>query len=550
MDDGAVQLMSRGYELRVEPLLGGGALVRDYLIGRDLSPFFAGHYSDPAAYERKAAEVDARLGAADRMRVADAVEPVGDAGPRLQQILSGNGYFITTGQQPALLGGPLYTLYKILGAVRLAELAEQRLRRPVLALFWIGSDDHDWDEASQSALLDGAKYVHRLQVRAPANTPPRPLYQRIWGPHIERVVEEFSALLPDSSHTRAVLHHVRETYTPAATVAASFTATMRLLLAGQRVALVDSSHPSLRRAATPVMRVEAERTEQHGKMIAAQTQRLSESGYTAQVSTADGASNLMLIDTHGRDRLLRTPRGWVTRRQRRAMAEAELLDRIDADPDSFSPNVLLRPVVENAVFPTIAYVAGPAELSYFAQIGCLFEAHGILPPVVVPRPSVLVLDEKSVRKLDALGVDAEFLMRPFRDVEADAIMAALPRSVSRGLEALREALLHSYETLANAAQSVDPTLRGPIIAARNRALLEANAVEKKIAGRIRRRGDGRIEQLRRLAASVQPDGKPQERVFGPLPLLAAYGTTLIDDIAAAMPMDVPTVARWQGPRCG
>jgi bacillithiol synthase len=550
MGDAAVQLLSRGYELRVQPLLGGGTIVRDYVAGRDLSTFFQGHHTDPAAYQRKAAEVDARLPAAMRLRVADAIEPLGDAAPRLRQILAGTGYFITTGQQPALFGGPLYTLYKVLGAIRLADTVERRLGRPVLALFWIGSDDHDWDEASHSALLDGARYVRRLQVRTDSDTTPRPMYQRRWGAHVNRVVEEFGALLPDTSHARDVMRHVRATYTPDTTVAASFTATMRWLLQDQRVALVDSSHPSVRRTAAPVMRLEAERTRVHGRIVAAQTQRLVAAGYDAQVGTTEDASHLMLVDEHGRDRLLRTERGWLTRRARSAIADDDLLRRIDTDPDSFSPNVLLRPVVENALFPTIAYVAGPGELGYFAQIGCLFEAHGILPPVVVPRPSVLVLDEKAVRKLEALGIDAGFLMRPFRAVEADLVAAAIPDSVSDALAALRHALMQSYESLAAAAISVDTSLRGPIIAARNRALLEANAVERKIAAGIRRRGDVRVEQVRRLAAVIQPDGLPQERVMGPLPLVAAYGTGIIHDIAVGMAMDVPTVATWQGPRCG
>jgi bacillithiol biosynthesis cysteine-adding enzyme BshC len=538
-----------GVQLRVGALRGGGALVRDYLAGRDLSAFFTGHSSDPAAYARKAAEVDARMDAAARMRAAPAIEPLGDSAQRLTRILAGDGYFITTGQQPALFGGPLYTLYKILGAIRLAELQEQRLGRPVLALFWIGSDDHDWDEANHTALLDAERYVRRITVRGAADAPPHPLYRRAWGDDIEAASAELATLLPDTVHARAVLDHVRASYSPNATVSASFTATLKWLLNGQRVAFVDSAHPSVRRAAAPVMRAEAERTREHGAAIAAQTRRLEEAGYEAQVAVTEEASNLMLVDEHGRDRLLRTERGWLTRREHTALPEAQLLRRIDAEPDSFSPNVMLRPVVENAIFPTIAYVAGPGELSYFAQLGCLFAAHGILPPVVVARPSITVIDERTSRKLERLGLDADVFARPFAELVADTVAAATPPAVVHAIESVRSSLKERYEALAQAAEEVDPTLRGPLIAARNRALLETNDVEKKVAARVRRRSAERIEQLRRLASALQPDGAPQERVFGPLPLIAEHGPDLVARMAEAIDMDGPVAASWSGPQC-
>src|SRR5690606_18974169 len=110
-------------------------------------------------------------------------------------------------------------------------------------------------------------------------------------------------------------------------------------------------------------------------------------------------------------RVIRTARGWATRRQRAGISETALLDMIETEPDRFSPNVLLRPVVESAVFPTVAYVAGPGELSYFAQIGCLFAAHGILAPVVVPRPSVTLIDGKVRSTLEQLGLDADAVSR-------------------------------------------------------------------------------------------------------------------------------------------
>lgn len=537
-------------EVLIRPLEGGGRLVRDYLAGHDLSAFYSGHHSDPAAYLRKAAEVEGRLGADARSALTPAIESLGDSAGRLGRILSGDGFFVTTGQQPALFGGPLYTIYKILGAIRLADVLERTLNRPVLALFWIGSDDHDWDEANHSAVLDAQQYVQRIAVSAPADAPPVPLSERRWGEGVGRAVEELAAALPDTVHGSVVMAHVREAYVPENTVAASFTATLRYLLHDRRVAFVDSAHPALRRAAAPVLRADAARMLAGDEPVVRQTDALAAAGYDAQVAVAPDAANVMLIDDGGRDRVIRTARGWMTRRERGGIGETELLEMIESEPERFSPNVLLRPVVESALFPTLAYVAGPGELSYFGQIGCLFAAHGILAPVVVPRPSVLLIDSKLRRSLDRLGVDADALRRPFREVVADAVADDMPRDVLHALAALRSSIGDGYDELAAAAAGIDPTLLGPLTSARNASLLEANAAEKKIAAQLQRKNHVKIEQLRRAAAHIQPLNAPQERVLGPLPFVAVHGREIVARIEAELDMEPAGTAFWSGPRCG
>jgi bacillithiol synthase len=529
---------------------GGDRLLRDYLAGAPaLGAFYAGHPGDESACARKAAEVEARLDAAARARVAPAIEPLGDAAPRLEQILAGDGFFVTTGQQPALFGGPLYTLYKTLAAVRLAGRLEQRLGRPVLALFWIGADDHDWDEANHASALNRDGHLHTMTVRAPADSPPLPLSHRCWGSDIVRVVEEFAALLPDTSHADIVREHLRAEYRPDATVAASFTATFRMLLRDQRIALVSSAHPALRRAAAPAMRLEAERTAEHATLVRRQTERLVAAGYPAQVAVSPDASNLMLLDENGRDRLVRGRRGWHTRRGTGSMPEEELLRAITEQPERFSPNVLLRPVVENAVFPTIAYIAGPGELRYFAQIGCLFRAHGILPPVIVPRPSALLIERKVQRALDRLQLEPESLSQPLHELVAAQARAAMPTPVTDALRRLRDTLGAGYAELIETASRIDPSLEGPLRSARNGSLLRAAEAETRIMRALKRREAARLEQLHRVVASLRPHGSPQERVHNPLTFMAEHGPAIVPALAAIMEPRSDSAVSWPGTGC-
>lgn len=538
-------------EIVATGLFGGGRLVQDYRSGAPaLAPFFTGHFGDITAYRRKAAEVDARFDRAAGAALAAVIRPLGDAADRLRAVLSGDGYFVTTGQQPALFGGPLYCLYKALAAIRLATALERHLDKPVLALFWIGADDHDWDEASNAVTIDAQNYVRRVTVAADADAVPLPLSERRWGADVTRAVAEFSELLPRTEFSEHVVAHLQRAYSPAATVADSFAATLELLLHDQRLAVISSAAPELRRAAAPVLRASIEQVADHAARLARQTQRLLDAGYHTQVTVAPGASNVMLLDEYGRDRLVRSDGGWRTRREKRPLSEAELLALLARAPEQFSPNVLLRPVVESATLPTIAYVAGPGEVGYHAQIGCLFAAYGMLPPVVVPRPSITIVEAKVRKVLDKLDLAPAVFGRPFHELVTAAIRQEMPDDVAAALRGIRAAVQAGYETLTEAASRIDPTLAGPLTAARNSSLAQLNDVEKKITAHLRQRNDILVEQLRKAAANLYPEGAPQERMLNPLPYVARYGPELVGAVAAAMDLEPHPLVSWSGPECG
>jgi len=321
-------------------------------------------------------------------------------------------------------------------------------------------------------------------------------------------------------------------------MAAAFEAALAAVLDGQDIALVSSAHPLVKQHAAPVLAEALEQAARDEAQVIGQTERLRSAGYHAQVSVAPGASNVFYRDEQGRDRLVREGGRWALRRTRRALTGAELQSRLAQDPASFSPNVLLRPVVESALFPTLAYVGGPAETSYFAQIGCLFRAHGIMPPVVFPRHSVTIVEPPVARALARFGMELAQLQQPLEDVVAGLIRRELPVGVTGELDRLRAHLARDYEALAQAAEPVAPGVRSPLASARKQALAQVAAMEKRIVQHTEREQAVRLEQLRRAAAMVQPGGQPQERTLNVLPFLARYGPELIARILAELPVDL------------
>jgi uncharacterized protein YllA (UPF0747 family) len=266
---------------------------------------------------------------------------------------------------------------------------------------------------------------------------------------------------------------------------------------------------------------------------------------------ADDAANVFLHDPEGRERVVPENGDWILRRSKRKIADGELFALLDSEPTAFSPNVFLRPVVESAVLPTVAYVGGPAEIAYFAQIGCLFHAHGIEPPIAVPRFSVTVIEGKVRKILDRFGLTTHDFRKPFHELSTRIIREGLPEEVTRPLAALEKAVEEEYDRLSRGAEKIDATLAGWLNSQRNAILGQLQAAEKKITSHRKKRSEIEMEQLRKAASNLQPEGIAQERVLNALPLVARYGAGILADMAEAMRYPLPGRAPegWDGVRC-
>jgi len=514
-------------------------LFEEYLRGGEgVASFYSGSWQHPKAYRALLESVDARFDSDARRSALGALTVPESIGPeRLERWIEERGVIVTTGQQPGLLGGPLYALYKGISAIRLAERLEELLDRPVLPVFWVASEDHDWEEADHTYVIDTANELVRLQVRDPGHSK-RALHRIPLGEEIVDLVEQVTQYLPETEFSSGYLDQIRKCYKPGATLVEGFAGVLSGLLAPLGMCFADAASPAVKELSGPLLLEELGQAEAHETLLREDADKLESAGYSPQVPILDGAVNLFLEGPEGRERIYRNGNNFALRRSRESVSAEVVRERVESDPLALSPNVLLRPVVESTVFPVISYVAGPGETAYYAQIKRLFQAHGLMMPVIYPRHAVTVVETKVRKRLDKFGLDLERLQRPLHEIMSDMARDEVPDGVRQALGDLKSGVARGSADLLKAATSIDPTLKGPVTKARNTALSAFQAAERKIVQSVKRENEVASNQVEVARRHLFPEGQPQERMLPPLYYLVRYGSEFLESLAESFTVDL------------
>ncbi len=454
------------------------------------------------------------------------------AADRIRRILEGDGVIVATGQQPVLFLGPSYILYKALTAVTTARKLEQELGVPVLPVFWIAADDHDWAEVATTALVDRDGSVSRFSVEPPAgwggrSVGPAPLPESVSG-----VVSEFTTHLGTSGHAEHYLSAIRDAYRPGASFSEAFGAVLRHVLAEFDLAVIDSASPEVRTAARPLIQRVLEEGQDVESAFAASTEAVSQAAYVPQIKHLPGATPVFLDTGQRRERLYSA--GGRLRPGRKGVERSvdELLDLLEREPERFSPNAALRPVLESWLLPVVATVLGPGEIGYWAQLGGLFARLGVDMPRVVPRGSWKVVEPRVRRVLERTGAQASDLADGGEGVVARLVTAGRGERMQSAMERLRRGLARGFDDLDSATADELPGVRSAVGKARSRSESTLRALQKTVDGGIREREQDLVRRIRTAAQHLYPGGLPQERVVSPFSFLIRYGPVIMRALLA------------------
>jgi bacillithiol biosynthesis cysteine-adding enzyme BshC len=460
------------------------------------------------------------------------IETFGTTSPRvrekLDRVLAGEGLVVTTGQQPVLFLGPMYVLYKALTAIAVAQRLEERFRVPVVPVFWIASDDHDWDEIGRTSLLDRHHELQTITLAPAHQDAGRSAGPAKLGPDVKRLISEMSQYVPESEFTAMYIELLRDAYRQDCTVSEAFSTALGGVLDGRELAWVDSASASLRQAAVPLLSRFVAHSDEIIDAMEAGATALAQGGVEAPIPSLPGGLPLF-YDGDGRRERLYVEGGDIRAGREGASAPSGTwLERLADRPESFSPNVTTRPVLESYLMPVAATVLGPSEIAYWSQLPPVFEWCGVSFPAIVPRVSWTVLEARVARVLEKVDIDLEDLADGGDAAVSRVTEDARPEAVDAGFRTVRAALSGEMEILERALIDEFPGLRGAVGKTRKGLSDLVTALERQVDAEARRRHDTVVEQIHRAAQNVFPARKPQERVLSPFYFLSRYGPAVID----------------------
>lgn len=518
-------------------------LFLDYVYRFDrLAPYFPGNPGEPDAWRRVAKKVSDYP--RQTKRVAEVLHEQNremGADPAVSQALEAlaNGALaVVTGQQVGLFGGPLYSLYKALTAVELAKKVRPIIDRPVVALFWMDADDHDFEEVSSVNFIDPSQELITLsyqpaEVQKGASVGALPLESSI-----EELVARAGDCLAASEFKQEILDALGESYAPGRTLAEAFGSWLLRMTRGTGLAVVDPTARPLKSLAASLFQRETADKSESTRLVEETTGKLVSQGYHAQAGTADHRLNLLYSDPI-RSHIMVEDSGFRLSDQGSAVSLEELEKLVDEAPERFSANVLLRPLVQDHLLPTISYVGGPNELAYLAQLGAVYDHFGVPMPLIVPRTSITVVEKAAAKFLSRHGLKLPDLRVNDESVLNDILKDLAPPQLDEDLSRARTCIQEITQTLEKDLAAVDPTLASTARSTRGKLLHHLGELEAKSRRAIKKKNDTLRRQFFSARTALFPNFDMQERQLSPVQYLAKYGWHFTDMVRESIDVEEP-----------
>jgi bacillithiol biosynthesis cysteine-adding enzyme BshC len=506
----------------------------------NVAPLYAGDPQSPEAWRAAAArvqhqqrprrEITACLAAQQTRRGAPAA-----SGEAVRRLVDPRTVAVVTGQQAGAFGGPLFTILKAITALQLARRAEATLGSPVVPVFWVDAEDHDWPEIARCTVLDAQFHARTITVPAPEGAGELPVAALRLDERIGQSIDELEAALAPTDFTPSVIASLRAAYRPGVGVADAFATWLESVLGPYGLVVFDSSDPAAKPLLANLFNHEIRSPGRTASLAAKAGDALAARGHSPQV--VPQPDSLALFKLEGARKPIRR-QGDQFLVGDQTYSAAALAEEASSNPQYFSPNVLLRPVVQDTLFPTICYVAGPSELAYLGQLREVYEHFGVPMPLIYPRATVTLTDSATARFLTKYDVPLEDLQPQDESTLNRLLQSQLPPTVETAMKEADEAIGKTMQRVIDAMPAVDPTLAGAAKTTLGRIEHEIRALHGKLIHAAKKRDDTLRRQFIRAQAQAFPHGHPQERSLGVAYFLNLYGPALIDRLIEELPLEL------------
>jgi bacillithiol synthase len=450
----------------------------------------------------------------------------------LDRLTRPDTFVVIGGQQPGLLTGPLYTIYKAISIIKLAEELRRQFPYEFVPLFWNASDDHDWAEVNHTHIIDGEGRVQRLEYPLDPQFDGRSVGEIPLDRGALKVIQQASALLAGQGCAQEIESLLLETAEVSATFGEWFSRLMLILFHRYGLIVVEPGLPDLKRLAIPLFEQAFDAPLAPSQLANAAGDALEARGYQRQIHKDPTLCGFFLRE-NGRREAVRYARG-AFHVGAQTYSKAELKCILDDSPERFSPNALLRPVMSEFLFPTAAFIGGAGELNYFAQTRGIYQYFDVPMPVPHLRLGCTMIEPSTTRVLEKYGLPLLALRDPDRML-TEWVRTRADIASPQLWQGLREQVYRPFADLKGAVRAVDPTLETSLEGTLNYMMFRLGRFEKKLVRQLKKAEHLTATQLRQAAEALFPERGLQERMFNGMSYLSRYGTDLPEVLVEAVP---------------
>lgn len=427
---------------------------------------------------------------------------------------------VVTGQQLTIFGGPLFTVYKIATAIRKAREYEKKYNRPVVPVFWLADEDHDYEEAAEFNLPAGDE-ISRFFYNKPDELDAR-VHEVPFDNRVDALIREIAESQYETEFSPRVWDLLKEGYSSGKTFGYAFGTLILNLFSEEGIILCGSNHRKAKEVTRDIFTTSVSRKDWIYEALTKQTEALEKEGYSGQVQVQK--SNLFIIDEKGNRNKLNADSGsWIDENSGKAYSDSELTALMNESPEMFSPNVFLRPILQSRLLPDVAYVAGPGEVAYYAQLKPLYEAFNLPMPVILPRLSATIVESTVERNLQRLPFRMEDFSQRIEDLERQYIERSDAPDIEEIFRTWTEKIDEASAESIRQIEKIDSTLEGTAEKAKSHFLNDLNKVKGKVYRSVKDQEKIQISRISKVQKSLFPNRNLQEREVAFFYFMNKYG---------------------------
>ena len=432
---------------------------------------------------------------------------------------------ICAGQQAGLFGGPMLSLIKGLAIAKAAPILSERLRRPVIPIFWIAGDDHDFAEVNHTVILDKAGEPHKVEYStAPDSAPPVGNVQFSDSAALSSAVTSLREGLGDSDFTPDLYRLIEECYTPDDTFVTAFGKFMAALTAEFGLVFFSPYDSRAKQLSLPFFEAVLDKQDAIINLLGKRNREITDAGYHLQVQKNEQATHLFL-EIDGRKPIHRD--GSQFKVGERAFSREELLSMLESDPQRFSPDALTRPLLQSQLFPVLAQMGGPSEIAYFAQGNALFDLFKRPMPHHIARPSVVLLEKRFGKLIEEFNIRFDEMAGDIEQLVNRVLATGFPPDLEENYNQLRTDIQQKFDQFSTQSLAFDPSLKDFAKQTFGKIEYSLKNFEEKLFASHKKKSKETREKIYRLRNAVYPNGAMQDRSLNVSYFIAKHGTGII-----------------------